>query len=503
MAKVLDGVDLNDPALLKDPQYQVAVGTIALLATEANLEQITRDWQRREGALLKSSGREVSFFGGSFRAQAAKDGQLSLQFMDETGTLRDSGGSMSIVMPTLAERLLEAAVNRVIILKYEAAGRLAGLDAHLSPDRILLPSTVHKAREVAEKVTPGHLEKLIERTVGAVTQLVDAETVAIARCYSPDRVSLKTYNFIAKNREVFEKLHKEAPQLLPLLRKAIGERLIRKIDLNAFQKLKKRLREAGYSEAAWKNLTRMPPELMARLAAEYDMDDCMRAADLLAEVSAVPPMELLHVWLRHEPRVPTPLWFRRAAAQQASTLHSEREMHNFLNQYQSAMNWVHALQVRPDANQMRAGWKWIKRQVDAWLEEVRLVSSGRDCSWTSLVAEYVAGKGKYCIVPLTSSSQLRDEGNRMSNCLGRYGYDRRCVAGTSRIFSVRAAASGKSLATVELCKDGNKWRLSDIKASHNRAAKDNHVALMPELVEKYNAAYCSVFADASPEKSSD
>jgi hypothetical protein len=501
MAKVLDGVDLNDPALLKDPQYQVAVGTIALLATEANLEQIVRDWQRREGALLKISGREVSFFGGSFRAQVAKDGQLSLQFMDETGSLHDSGGSMSLLMPTLAERLLEAAANRVIVLKYEAAGRLAGLDTPLSPDRIILPSAFRKAREVAEKVAPGRLGKLIERTVGAVAQLVDAETVAIVRCYNPGRVSLKTYNFIAKNRAVFEKLHKEAPQLLPLLRKAVGERIIRKIDLNAFQKLKKRVRENGYTEAAWKNLIRMPSELLARLAAEYDMDDCLRAGDLVAEVGAVPPAELLDVWLRYESRMPTPLWFRRAAAQQANTLRSEREMHNFLNQYQTAMNWVHALQVRPDANQMRAGWKWIKRQVDAWLEEVRLVNSGRDCSWTSLVAEYVAGKGKYCIVPLTSSRQLRDEGNRMSNCVGRYGYDRKCVAGTSRIFSVRAAASGKSLATVELCKTGNIWMLSAIKASHNRVAKDCHVALMPELVEKYNAAYSRVFAEAPPEKS--
>lgn len=501
MAKVLDGVDLNDPALLKSPNYQVAVGTIALLVTEANLEQIARDWQRGEGALLKAAAREVSFFGGSFRAEVARDGQLSLQFMDETGTLHESGGSMSLALPTLAERLAEAAAGRVIVLKYETAGRLAGLGAHLSPGRLIQASAIRQAHEVAEKVTPGRLEKLIERTVSAVTQLIDAETLAIARCYSPDRVSLKTYNFIAKNRAVFEKLHKEAPQLLPLLRKAVNERIIRKIDLNAFQKLKKRLREAGYPEAAWKNLIRMPPELLARLAAEYDMDDCLRAGSLLADVGASPPMELLHVWLRYEHRMPTPLWFRRAAALQASTLRSEREMHSFVNQYESAMNWVNALQIRPDANQMRAGWKWIKRQVDAWLEEVRLVNSGRDCNWTSLVAEYVAGKGKYCIVPLTSSSLLRDEGNRMSNCVGRYGYDRKCVAGTSRIFSVRAAASGKSLATVELCKSGNKWYLSAIKASHNRAAKDGHVALMPELVEKYNAAYCSVFAETSPEKS--
>ncbi len=72
--------------------------------------------------------------------------------------------------------------------------------------------------------------------------------------------------------------------------------------------------------------------------------------------------------------------------------------------------------------------------------------------------------GDYQIVPLTSSWALRQEGYAMQHCVG--GYVERCVAGLTRVFSVRDM-QGHRIATVALEFDEDFWCMEQIKGRNN------------------------------------
>lgn len=146
-----------------------------------------------------------------------------------------------------------------------------------------------------------------------------------------------------------------------------------------------------------------------------------------------------------------------------------------------------------DAHQKRAGWSWIKRQVDAWAEEMRHM--GRHKTWHSLMGEYT--DGGYTVVPLTTTTALRDEGKRMKHCVGNY--DDTCMGAGFRVFSIRETSTGKSKATVALSLSKN-WTLNTVRGACNSDVSYELKAVAQRLAQKYDAAWQSLMADAPAPK---
>ena len=85
--------------------------------------------------------------------------------------------------------------------------------------------------------------------------------------------------------------------------------------------------------------------------------------------------------------------------------------------------------------------------------------------WQSLIGPFEAGE--YQVVPLTSSADLREEGERMNHCVGRR-YPRWCQLGAVRVFSIRDL-DGRRVATASLYFDfdENRWQIEQCKGYGN------------------------------------
>ncbi len=92
-------------------------------------------------------------------------------------------------------------------------------------------------------------------------------------------------------------------------------------------------------------------------------------------------------------------------------------------------------------------------------------SRKRNLRWESLIGPFEAGD--YQVVPLTSSNELREEGELMSHCIGRR-YHRWCHVGAVRVFSIRDL-DGRRIATASLYFDFDlrRWRIEQCKGIGN------------------------------------
>lgn len=92
-------------------------------------------------------------------------------------------------------------------------------------------------------------------------------------------------------------------------------------------------------------------------------------------------------------------------------------------------------------------------------------SRKRNLRWESLIGPFEAGD--YQVVPLTSSNELREEGELMIHCVGRR-YHRWCHNGAVRVFSIRDL-DGRRIATASLYFDfdSRRWRIEQCKGIGN------------------------------------
>ena len=92
-------------------------------------------------------------------------------------------------------------------------------------------------------------------------------------------------------------------------------------------------------------------------------------------------------------------------------------------------------------------------------------SRTRNLRWESLIGPFEAGD--YQVFPLTSSCELREEGDLMNHCVGRR-YHRWCRDGAVRVFSIRDLV-GKRVATASLYFDfqSMRWRVEQCRGYGN------------------------------------
>lgn len=170
---------------------------------------------------------------------------------------------------------------------------------------------------------------------------------------------------------------------------------------------------------------------------------------------------------------------------------------------QPVLDWFVDTKPTFDKNQLKQGWRYLEKRSDVWHEQNQAgnyydVIESDNSSWNCILAEYLASNNKvfpenslYKIVPLTTPQLLLDEAQAMFHCVS--SYIEYCIAGSSRIFSVRLADGDKRVATAELNLSDGEWKLVQLKGISNRefmhrmqSTFDPLAMALRELVAWYN-----------------
>jgi len=145
-------------------------------------------------------------------------------------------------------------------------------------------------------------------------------------------------------------------------------------------------------------------------------------------------------------------------------------------EWMQVITWMRDVRPVFDRNQWRSGWPAIHRNFLKW----RKLNPAAN-TWHSALSAF--DQGEFHVQPLTSSYDLAQEGYRMQHCVMTYA--RLCHAGTYRLFSVSKISSAKPLVTIGICKDGNYWKIDQIKGRLNRDPQAEPAGLGLLIQRKY------------------
>ncbi len=151
-------------------------------------------------------------------------------------------------------------------------------------------------------------------------------------------------------------------------------------------------------------------------------------------------------------------------------------------QYFARREWMQVItwmrDVRPvfDRNQWRSGWSAIYRNYLKWKKLNPAANT-----WHSVLPAFE--EGEFHVQPLTSSYDLAQEGYRMQHCVITYA--QLCHAGKYRLFSVSEISTGRPLVTIGLSREGNYWKIDQIKGRSNRDPQAEPAGLGLIIRRKY------------------
>ncbi len=138
--------------------------------------------------------------------------------------------------------------------------------------------------------------------------------------------------------------------------------------------------------------------------------------------------------------------------------------------------WLLEQKPEFDRNQLRSGWRAIYRNFLKWKQLNPAANT-----WPSALQAF--DEGEFHVEPLTSSYKLAQEGYRMQHCVTSYGGP--CHAGKYRLFSVSEISSGKPLVTIGLRREGEYWRVEQIKGRFNQDPKPEPARLGLLIQRRY------------------
>lgn len=152
------------------------------------------------------------------------------------------------------------------------------------------------------------------------------------------------------------------------------------------------------------------------------------------------------------------------------------------------LTWLEAENPRFDKNQLRQGWNHLASRAVAWRVEREERDTLKDFAWESLLPEMTIGKWR--IVPLTDAWQLRREALKQRHCADQYL--EACLAGTSRLFSVRD--KGRSVATIGIECSGKGWSDFGFRGFANQPVPEAMLGLEDEVARRYADLWASMAA---------
>jgi len=303
-----------------------------------------------------------------------------------------------------------------------------------------------------------------------------------------------------RNEDAFRQVARENPQLLPLLMAYVEQTpsCHEAFDKDPVLSLKTTFRESGLSEAAWRYVVRYgsrifkTPWAMAKHQPAFEVAVRYMAALELAGLPPPPPPSLvkafLHRYNYHRDEnfyiyenfldAVDPI-ILRAGFLQADRLRLEGKVENFVEEFLGVCWWSEHHTVRPDDNQIKAGWSWLVNQCRA-AEVEQLKCCEIDMrSWRARIPNYWPAYSEIEIFPIESSRQLVREAQLMKNCL--LNFHEECSNGEIEIYSVRTVATGKRKGCIGFRFDGEAPTIVDIKGIANAPASGEVNAIAREL----------------------
>lgn len=140
------------------------------------------------------------------------------------------------------------------------------------------------------------------------------------------------------------------------------------------------------------------------------------------------------------------------------------------------LNWLRDKQPAFDRNQWRSGWEAIRRNYQKWQRLNPELNA-----WHSLVPAF--DQGNLHVRPLITTYDLAREAHQMQHCVE--GYAKSCISGNSRLFSISEISSGRALATAGIMKEGNYWKIDQIKGRFNQEPDARAAGLGLVIQKKY------------------
>lgn len=292
---------------------------------------------------------------------------------------------------------------------------------------------------------------------------LDQLTLSVCnRIFPGARVEAGKFNWVGDNLHALALVAVEHPRLLPFLFPlSFGER---PVGLDALDDAAQAYATHGMLPAAFRKLERWGWDAFEWAANTSLFVDARRVVAEIANalhrlgISGEAP-RLFGYLLGHgleaggpphaEPRLEDilPDWFLRALYEACmdDDMDDDDEAHVLLHaQFLEAFAWLQRANPAPDANQKRAGWRWIVEQAarEAVAREAVAQEEPGPPRWSMTFEDYV--EGGYRIVALRDAASLAEEARAMKNCLHRY--DHACATGRIAVFSIREAGSDKRVA---------------------------------------------------------
>jgi hypothetical protein len=334
-------------------------------------------------------------------------------------------------------------------------------------------------------------------------------------------VSIQQLNGMVAHASAYRQAHRDAPRLMQLLSITTGIgrpascRLLRGDARGVVTRLKDYWRSLGLTDQAWKYLYRLDAcsmnALLARL--KYNVNGsaagCTQRevgarawARVLSSVAAQTPTAVRNLFVTITPLfnpLPTesPLHRRfvqlgvRAAIASCRANGKDPRVpspERCYQEIQDVSHWVicqGAGVVEPDEAAGPRSWRAFREQADAW---ARGAAAGdraagdvlhEDSKWPVPFVEEQA-VGGYLASALGSQRALWEEARAMHHCVDLYG--QACLAGESVIVSVRRGE--KRVATVELQRRNDQWRVAQVRGPCNALVKARGIeAAVDELAK--------------------
>lgn len=145
-------------------------------------------------------------------------------------------------------------------------------------------------------------------------------------------------------------------------------------------------------------------------------------------------------------------------------------------EWMQVITWLRDVRPVFDRNQWRSGWSAIYRNFLKWKKLNPAANT-----WHSALPAFE--EGEFHVQPLTSSYDLAQEGYRMQHCVITYA--QLCHAGKYRLFSVSEISSGRPLVTIGISREGNYWKIDQIKGRLNHDPKAEPAGLGLIIQRKY------------------
>ncbi len=352
-----------------------------------------------------------------------------------------------------------------------------------------------------------------------------AEAMEDVKLYNDDIMALmndiigsscfQDYNYIWRNLEGINEIKEKSPGLYPFLSDLYGHRMNQFRDApekiyakheNLLSELKDFVMEKhGLTKGDWKIFCKLNLK-----QAQWIRNDSgnlgvalvlqvMRELGKFPRVTAIRAVEdILSNWrlnsaYRGANYVKHDLLTRMVKAALVGSFKSRDVRHWCKTEWEQVQDWFFGEGVNLknlDDNQLKAGWVWFKKRSEAWHDEqAKKNLPAKLLVWESLVEAFADEEKKLGAVPLVSNHDLIIEGNSQHHCVGGGTYERGCLDGRYRIFSIRDM-DGNRLATCQLSRTdaGSPWREVQTRGKRNSTPTPAVMEFARNLAVKYNEA---------------